>query len=119
LLELVDDFGCDSAHLKGTDTSEIVDEEYGVVALADLEERSVFVRRVEHVLEHSLHHARQIACRPLRARLVVNSHPDFELVLFQLILSTRSSAWHMDVRKRASNRDRVVGNQLGHLVDVL
>ena len=58
---MVDDFGRDTAHFERADSSQVINQEYGVVALADLQECAVFVGWIEHVAEHGLDRAGELA----------------------------------------------------------
>lgn len=49
LLELVQHFGSDAAHLKYADTTEIVDQDHCLVFAGDLEETTFLIFLVQHV----------------------------------------------------------------------
>lgn len=118
LLKLAVDFIGDTGEFQSTQTTQVVDKQDKVVLGTVLEEGPVRVLLVEDLLKHGVDQLRKSCPNAVRARLVVDTHANFNFIVGDGVLG-HGTTRNVNVLKRRTNRGKVVISQVSQFVDLL
>lgn len=108
----------DTGELERAQTTQVVDEQDELIARLVSDESAVGVVVVKDLEEHGLDKLRQASLDAVRARLVVNTHTHFNLVIGDGVLWHGTTGNVNMFKRRADRSDAVVG-MLSQFIDLL